>query len=197
MKGLDARLHQQLRQRPWIAEGVRQPGYARTHPEFALVKTIAVQQLPNQRFTTGHIAVLFHPGRATGFPAAFLYPALNPLPQVGIVLLHKHVQLRLAGGKMKLGILLHQPQHSRKRAAHLAFCLAQRPQPGRVYMGMANQGKRPVMHIGRKGFQALLQRPTRTQYGRQKGRAVLLSVHLPNGVKKQGEQAPPYRAGFR
>ena len=139
-KILDAALLHDLRQRAGIAKHVRQPQDAAVHAEFILEKALAVDELPHQRLAAGQVAVRLHPHAALGLPASLRHALPNARVQLGVALLEKGVQLRLAGHKAIVGILIHELEHRSEAAAHLFARLRHRPPPGHVDMRMADAG---------------------------------------------------------
>ena len=102
-------------------------------PEF-----LAVENLADQRFAAGDVAVGFDPGRADRLPAAVGDPFADLAEQVGEILAQEVVDLRLALHETVVGKLVDVAQRRRRRASHLLPRFVERPEPGHVDVGVAN-----------------------------------------------------------
>ena len=135
---LDAAVLQDLGQRRRVAKGVGQPQDLAVDAQLLPEIAHAVDQLAHQGFAGGHVGVRFHPHAALGDPAALLDGSLDPLEQLGIILLAIGVGLGLALQEFVTRVFFDQPQLSRKGAGDLPLGLLQGPQPGHVQMGVAD-----------------------------------------------------------
>ena len=94
------------------------------------------QELARQRLGAAQVAVRFDPHAAHRLPAALLHPRLDGLEELGAVLAHEVIQLRLALAEVIIGELLHVAQHIGEGARGFLAGLGERPQPGHVDVGM-------------------------------------------------------------
>ena len=90
-KGIQAAQLHNLRERPAVAEHVRQPQKMAFFAEFFFDKADPVQELAGKAFPGGHVAVRFQPHAAVRLPAAFLYTLLNALIYFRAVFFQKFI----------------------------------------------------------------------------------------------------------
>ncbi len=172
----DARAAQDLRQRPGVAEDVRQPQEAGAPPELRLEGAHPIDQLPHQRLAVRHVGVGLDPHRAGRLPAPLGNARLDPRVELGLVLLDVIVELRLALREVVFGVLLHQPQHRREGARRLAARLRQRPEPGDVDVRVAGHHDPGPRAVPVAGQRLLERRPRRRQRGVEGVRPALPEV---------------------
>ena len=91
----DAGLPQDLRQLPGVAKGVRAPELAVAAPELALEPALATEELPDERFARGQVAVGLHPAAADRHELPALHGRPQAHPELGVALLDPCVLLRL------------------------------------------------------------------------------------------------------
>ena len=144
-KVINAGLLHDLGQCAGVAEHVREPQNLIVGAELLFEEPLAVEELPDQGFAGGQVAVCFQPHAALGLPAAFGHPGLNLLKELGIALLQEVVQNRLAGHELVAGELLHELQDGGKGADNLLPGLGNGPPPGHVDMGVADAGGNHVV----------------------------------------------------
>ncbi len=142
---------QQLRQCPRIAEAVRQPGAAAFDAELVAEEALPVQELPDQRLAAGQHRVRLDPHAADRHEPPVRHRLLDPGVDLGTVLLDPGVLLRAGHGVDEVVVLLQQGHHRAGRPGHLADGLAQRPQPGRVDVGVTDGGDPVGGRRGRTG----------------------------------------------
>ncbi len=135
---VDAATGEDFRQRGGIAKHIRQPAASRTRAELAAEELQAHENLADERFAGGHVAVGFDPHAAGSFPAAGLDPLGDFAEQRRVMILRVAVKLSLRAGKVEVRILLHQPASRGEGASGLANRLAQRPEPRHVDMRVAD-----------------------------------------------------------
>ena len=122
------------------AEGVGQPEDVAGAAEFPLEKALAVEELADQAFPRGHVAVGFQPHAAFRLPAALGHPGADLFIQRRAVPADKVVELGLAGEEEVFGVAVHQVVDGGKAADGLFPGLGQGPQPGHVDVGVAHAG---------------------------------------------------------
>lgn len=130
----------QLRERRRVTERVGQPDLLRLHAQFVQEEALAVDELPGQRLTAGHVGVGLHPHGADRRPVARPHRLLDALPHHRLVLLDPGVLLGLRAGEHQLGVVPRERGDIGEGARRLAHGLAQRPQPGGVDVGVAGGG---------------------------------------------------------
>jgi len=128
----------QLRQRPGIAEHIRQPQHRRLcpRPEVLPKEAAAQQKLAGQRLRAADVAVGLNPHPTDRLPAPLGHPLPDGREQRRVVLPDKLVKLRLALGEGEVRELIHQAHDVVEGAPGLTPGLAQRPQPGDIKVGM-------------------------------------------------------------
>ena len=99
-----------------------------------------MQELADQRFAAGQVAVRFDPHAALNLPAAVGDARFDLLIEGGIMLLHKRIVLRLRRAEHVARILFDHIELVRESAGALADGFADRPQPAGVDMRMADRG---------------------------------------------------------
>ena len=90
---------------------------------------LAVEELTDQGFATGEVAVGLHPHRAHGFPLAACNGLFDPCEQRWEVLLKPLVLTRLRVHKGVLGVTLHQGKLGGGGVRHFEFGDGNRPEP--------------------------------------------------------------------
>ena len=123
------------------AEAVRQPGHPAVRAELLLKPFLSVQKLSDQAFPAGHVGIAFHVERAVRDHPSFRGPLLHPLPKLRIGFLQIFQHRRLAEQELIFRIFLHQRQLIAVGTRRLAPGLLQRPQPGQIQMGLAENGE--------------------------------------------------------
>ena len=139
---LRARQLRELRQRPGVAEGVREPHLRAGDAEPVAVVRAAVEQLAAHRLAAGQVGVGLDPHAADGDDAAAGDGRAQPLEQLGVVLLDPRRVLRRGEGEAVLRVEVEQAQLVGDGAGRLAAGLAQRPQPGGVDVRVADGRQR-------------------------------------------------------
>ena len=129
-----------LGQSAGVAEDVGQPQDAVIHTKLFLEELLAVDELTDQGFAGGQVAVGFQPHAALGLPAAFLDLLLDLLHQLGVALLQEVVQHGLRRHELVVGVLLHQLQNGSEGADHLFPGLGNGPPPCHVDVGVTDAG---------------------------------------------------------
>ena len=134
-----ARLLDQLRQRPGIAEDIGQPQHGRfgVLAKVFAEETAPEQELAREGFRAAQVAVRFDPHATHRLPTPFFDLLLDGFEQRGLILFHELIQLRLALREVIIGELLHQAQGGVEGALRFAAGLADCPQPGHIDVGMA------------------------------------------------------------
>ncbi len=128
----DAGAAHELRQLPVVAERIRAPELGAAHAEPRLEPALPVQELTDERFSGGDVAIRLDPGAARRDEAAAGHCRANPRPELGDAALDPVVVLRRGAREPVPGVLVEQPELRRPRAHGLALRLRERPQPGRV-----------------------------------------------------------------
>ena len=139
----------ELRHRRRVAEHVRDPDLAAPASEPRLEVALAVHDLAGEALAGRQVHVGFDPHAADGDPLTAVDLDVDPLEQVGFVVLDPRVLLGLRAGEPVLGILVHQPHCRGERADALANRLAHRPQPRRVDVGVAGGDDAMAWSTGR------------------------------------------------
>ena len=137
----DPRFFHDLRQRGGVPEHVGDPHVAGHIAELLLEIAFAVENLADQRFARGQVAIGLDPHGPDRLPLAAADGFFDAVPDFGIVGLHPGVLLSLGTHEDVFRIAVHVIQGGGKRAGAFADGLAQRPEPGRVDVGMADGGK--------------------------------------------------------
>ena len=101
-----------------------------------------MQDLANERFAGGQIAIGLHPHRADRLPLPAADALFYALPDLGIVGLHPRIVLRLRADEHIARILLHVVEGGGEGARAFSNRLAERPKPSRIDVRMANGRKR-------------------------------------------------------
>ena len=126
-----------LRQGARVAERVGHPGLLALDPELIQEELLARDELAGHRLAAGHVGVTLDPHAADGNEL----PRSDLLADAGehlrVVLLHPEVLLGARAREHEVGVLVHEVHDVGERAGALAHGLAQRPQPGRVDVGVA------------------------------------------------------------
>ena len=131
-----------LGQRRRVAEHIRQPQGIPLVIQHTFRGLLPDEKLADQGFPVGDIAVRLDPHAAVGLP---LTPLISPLDRIehrGILPFHNLQLGRLGLNEDELLELLGQAGHIREGARRLAFGFPNRPDPGVVDMGMADQMNR-------------------------------------------------------
>ncbi len=144
---LDAGEPQQLRQGRREAEAVGQPADGMAAAEQPFEIALAVEQLPHKQLRRRHVGVGLDPHRADRLPLPGGNLLLDLRDELRIVLLEKGVELGGRGVEAEVRMAIHQPDHRVERAVGFPPRLRQRPQPGKVDMGMTGQCQRAVLRI--------------------------------------------------
>ena len=134
----DAGLAQNLGQGRAVAEHVGEPKVGGLPPQLVDEEALPVNDLTHQRFTRGDVAVRLHPHAAHGLELTALDLLADALVQARVAVLDPAVLLGLGAGEAVLGVLVHEPHRVGEGAGALAGRLPQRPQPGRVDVGVAH-----------------------------------------------------------
>ncbi len=139
---VQAGLLDELRQRPGVAEDIRQPQHGRLRVRAEVLAEIAApqQKLARQRLRAAQVAVGLNPHAADGLPAPLRHPRADRLEELWMILADVLVELGLALGEVVLGELLHQAQGGVEGARGFAAGLVEGPQPGHVDVGVAGGG---------------------------------------------------------
>ena len=135
----DPRLAHQLRQLGGVAEDVRVPELRAAAAELGLEEALAVEELARQRLPGRQVAVGLDPGAADRDPAAGGDGLAHPRVERRGAVAQPRVVLGLRVGEDVLGVVVEQPQLGGRGADELAVGLLERPQPGRVEVGMADR----------------------------------------------------------
>ena len=154
---INAGLLQNLGQSSGVAEYIGQPQHLALHTEFLLEEPFAEENLANQGFAGGQIAVCLDPHGAFHFPAAGGNHLLHFLIGLGAFFLQIFVQLGLGGHELIFGVLLHQAQNGREGTLGLFTGLSQGPQPCHVDVSVADADDRNILVGGILLVQFLLQ----------------------------------------
>ncbi len=187
-----ARAAHELRQLAVVAEHVGVPEHGRPPPELAREEALAVQELAHERFARGQVAVRLDPAAADGQPAPGRDLRADALPQLRRARLDPGVLLRLRAGEAVRGIALEQAQLRGEAAHALAVGLLERPQPGRVDVGVADRRDRVDMGAVAAREQVGEDRPR----GRPAG-AVVLAPRVAEPVEPGRQLARPGRVEIR
>ena len=123
-----------------VAEHVGQPDVVGLQAELLEVEALPVDDLAHQRLARGDVAVGLHPHAAGRFDATLGDAHLHALPQVRVVVAHPGQVLGLGDDEAVLGVAVHEGEHRGEGAGALAHRLAERPEPGRVEVGVADRG---------------------------------------------------------
>ena len=130
---------QDLRQRRTVTKDIRQPQYfifLRT--ELLFKKSAAIDDMPDQGFSGGNVAVRLQPHGSFRFPSALFDPFPDSGKYPGSIFLHELIELWLTGHKTVFRISVHQVQYRLKAAHCLLSGLTQGPFPCHINMGMAD-----------------------------------------------------------
>ncbi|CAH0297531.1 hypothetical protein SRABI128_04075 [Microbacterium sp. Bi128] len=130
-----------LRQGGGIPEGVRQPRLLAINPEFGQEKAFTLEELPCHGLAAGHVGVGFDPHPADGNELAGADLVPDAPEELRIVLLHPRELLGGGARKDEIGILVHQGHDVGERPGALADGFPDRPQPGRIDVGVARGHK--------------------------------------------------------
>ena len=141
----------ELREGRGVAEGVRQPHLAGLDAELVEEEALAVAQLAGQRLTTRQVRVGLDPHAADRHEPALVDALDDPGPDLGPVVAQPRVLLRRRHREDQLGVGVHQVGDVGAGASDLAHRLADRPQPGRVDVGVADGGEAVRAGPGRRG----------------------------------------------
>ena len=138
-----------------VAEHVGDPDLGALHAEVLLEEPLAVGDLADQRLAARQVGVGLDPHAADRDPLASGDLVLDALEDGREALAHPVVLDGLAAPEHELGVLVHERQHVGERPAALAAGLSQRPEPGRVDVGVADRRDlvgarvgRPAEHLG-------------------------------------------------
>ncbi len=179
-----AREPDDLRHRGGVAEGVGQPDAPGLDAELVEEELLAVHELPDHGLAADHVGVGLHPHAADRYEPALRDLLLDPLEELGPVDLDPVQLLRLRHGEHELGVPVHQVDHVGGGPGDLADGLAQRPQPGRVDVGVAD-GADPVRGgVGGRG-----EDPGEARAGGGRGGGHVGQVHRVEG-RVDGAQDP-------
>ena len=137
-RGLD-----DLRQRGGVAERVGQPDLLGLDPEVLQEEPLPGHELPGHRLAARHVGVRLDPHPTDRQELTRRHLLGDPGEQLGIVLLHPRVLLGRRAGEFEGRVGIGQRDHVGERPGALADRLANRPQPGRVDVGVAD-GHDPV-----------------------------------------------------
>ncbi len=105
------------------------------------------EKLPRQGLRAGEIAIGLHPHTADRLPASLGHALFDGSEELGIVLSHEVVELRLALGEVIIGEFFHQPQHGVEAAPGLAADLVYGPQPGHVQVSVAGSDDGGIQRV--------------------------------------------------
>ena len=128
-----------LRKRARVPERVGHPRLFALDTELVDEELLAGDELPCHRLAAGHVAVTLDPHAADGYELAGRDLLANAGKHPRVVLFHPQVLLCARAREHEVGVLVHQVHGVRERAGTLAHRLAQRPQPGRVDVGVARR----------------------------------------------------------
>ena len=116
------------------------------------------QELPRHRLAADHVGVGLDPHPADRHEPAGLDVLLHPLEQRRVVLAHPVPLLRRRHRVDEVVPVVQEVHHVGDGAGHLAHGLADRPQPGRVDVGVPDRGdpvgavvRRPAERPGQRG----------------------------------------------
>ena len=140
-----------LGQRRRVAEHIRQPQGIPLVIQHTFRGLLPDEKLADQGFPVGDVAVRLDPHAAVGLP---LTPLISPLDRIEhrrILPLHNLQLGRLGLNEDELIELLGQTGHIREGARRLALGFPNRPDPGVVDMGMADQMNRRHRIPGGRG----------------------------------------------
>jgi len=147
-----------LRQCGGVAEGVRQPDLRAVDAELLEEPLLAVQELPHHRLAADHVRVGLHPHATDRDQPAGPHVLGCALEQHAMVLLEPGPLLGARHRVHQLVTRVDQVDRVGDRARDLADSLADRPQPGRVDVGVANRAdpvcagvRRPGEYAGQLG----------------------------------------------
>ena len=101
---------QNLRKLAGVAEDIREPERARHDAEFVAEEVHAVEELADEGFAVGQVAVGFHPHAALDFPFALGDGVAHLFEEGGIVLFAVAVELRLGGAEAVARVALDETQ---------------------------------------------------------------------------------------
>ena len=171
-----------------VAEDVRVPELEAAAAELALEEALPVQKLAHERLAGRQVAVRLHPRAAHGHPAAGLGVAADPLVELGDAGADPVVLLGLRAREPELRVAVHVGGLRAERPHHLPLRLGQRPQPGRVDVGVADRGDLVDVRAVAISEQSLQDR-----LGLIPGSAVVLDPHVAEAVELGQELAGPRR----
>ena len=161
-----------LRQRGGVAEDVGDPQLVALDAELLQEEAGAERDLTDECLAARDVRVGLDPHAADRLPSSFGDAPFDAFPDGRVVLLHPLVLRGLAAHEAVLRVGVHQRELVRERARALADRLAQRPQPRRVDVGVADGGDavRMLRRLGedrredrsRRGGRAGRRRPDRS-----------------------------------
>ena len=184
----DAGAAHDLRELAVVAEDVRVPELAAAAAEFALEEALPVQELAHERLARRQVAVRLDPRAADRHPPARLGVAADALVELGHARPDPVVLLGLRAREPELRVAVHVRGLRAERPHHLALRLGQRPQPGRVDVGMADRGDLVDVRAV-----AMFEQPLQDRLGLVPGSAVVLDPHVAEAVELGQELAGPRR----
>ncbi len=173
----DARAPHDLGQRARVAKDVRVPEFAANPPELLLEETLAREELAHERLAAGDIAIGLDPGAAREDELPLLDLGLDLCVKRGLVFPDPGQLLGLGAGELVLGIIVHHPHGGREGAIAFAPGFRQRPEPGRVDVGVAD-GRDVMIAVAVAGGEELL----RDGAARRVGRGVAEGDGVGDGV---------------
>jgi hypothetical protein len=135
----DPGCRQHLREAGGVPEHVGQPEVVGVDAELVAEEAPAVDDLADQRLAGGDVAVGLDPHAADHLEAPLGHPLADALPDRRVAVAHPRQLLRLGDGEAEVGVAVHRGEGGRERAGALADGLPQRPEPGRVDVGVADR----------------------------------------------------------
>ncbi len=141
-----------------IAEHVGDPDLGRALAQVLLEEPLPVGDLADERLGPGQVRVGLDPHATDRDPSPLGRALLDALEDGRVAVDHPLVLGRLRAPELELRVVVHQGQHVAERAGALALRLADRPQPRRVDVGVADGGdavrrrhRRPGQDLGQLG----------------------------------------------
>ena len=133
---------------------VRQPGFLAVHSELGQEEALALKKLPGHGLAAGHVGVRFdpHPAHRNELPGADLVQ--DAPEELRIVLLHPRELLGRGAGEDEVGVFIHQGDDVGERPGAFADGFPDRPQPGRIDVGMSGGNELMGRRVGRPGQHA-------------------------------------------
>ena len=154
-EAVDAGLAHDLGKVGRVPEDVGQPYLGRVPPELPGEEALAVEDLAHERLARRDVAVGLDPHAPDRLELSAFDLLLHAAVEVRVPVFHPRVLLGLGAGEPVVGVLVHQAHGGRKGAGALADRLPQRPQPGRVDVGVAHRAHSVGAGRGRPGQQLL------------------------------------------